>query len=50
MENRLPFLEELRDALAKTGRRIQKPLPLQLFGEQIQFVDDARYLGVSLEK
>jgi hypothetical protein len=35
---------------AKTVRSIQKPLPLQLFGEQIQFVDGARYLGVFLDK
>jgi len=34
----------------KTGRRIPKPLAVQLFGEPIQWVDDARYLGMTLEK
>ena len=29
----------------KTGRRIPKPRSVQLFGEPIQWVDDARYLG-----
>jgi hypothetical protein len=29
---------------AKTGRRIQQPRAVQLFGEPIQWVDDARYL------
>jgi hypothetical protein len=35
---------------AKTGRRIQRPEALQLFGELIQWVDEARYLGVALDK
>jgi len=35
---------------AKTGRRILKPRSVQLFGEPIQWVDDARYLGVTLDK
>ena len=35
---------------AETGRRIPKTRTVQLFGEPIQWVDDARYLGVTLEK
>jgi hypothetical protein len=35
---------------AKTGRRIWNPRAVQLFGEPMQWVDDARYLGVSLDK
>jgi hypothetical protein len=35
---------------AKTVRRIPKPRAVQLFGEPIQWVDDARYLGVTLDK
>jgi len=35
---------------AKTGRRIQNPRAVQLFGEPIQWVDVARYLGVTLDK
>jgi hypothetical protein len=35
---------------AKTGRRIPKPRAVQLFGKQIHRVDDARYLGVTLDK
>jgi hypothetical protein len=34
----------------KTGRRIRKPRAVQLFGEPIQWVDDATYLGVILDK
>jgi len=33
---------------AKAGRRIPKPRPAQLFGEPIQWVYTARYLGVPL--
>jgi hypothetical protein len=35
---------------AKTGRRIPKRRSVQLFGEPIQWVDDARYLGMTLDK
>jgi len=35
---------------AKTGRRIPKPRAVQLFGEPIEWVDDTRYLGVTLDK
>ena len=35
---------------AKTGRRIQNLRAVQLFGEPIQLVDVARYLGVTLDK
>ena len=35
---------------AKIGRRIPKPRSVQLFGEPIQWVDDARYLGLTLDK
>jgi hypothetical protein len=35
---------------AKTGRRIPKLRSVQFFGEPIQWVDDARYLGVYLAK
>ena len=35
---------------AKTGRRIPKPRAVQFFGEPIQWVDDARYLGATLDK
>jgi hypothetical protein len=34
---------------AKTGRRILKPRPVHLFGESIEWVDDVRYLGVTLD-
>ena len=34
---------------AKTRRRISKPRPIQLFGQQIYWVDTARYLGVTLD-
>jgi hypothetical protein len=34
---------------AKTTRCIQRPRPVQLFGEPIQWVDTARYLGVTLD-
>ena len=50
MEDRHQCLEELRDALTKTGRRIQNPRAVQLFGEPIQWVDVARCLGVTLHK
>jgi len=36
--------------LAKTGRRISKPRAVQFLGEPIQWADDARYLGVILNK
>ena len=36
--------------LAKTGRRISKPRAVQFFVEPIQWADDARYLGVILNK
>jgi hypothetical protein len=35
---------------AKTGRRILKPRPVQLFGEPVEWVDDARELGVTLDR
>jgi hypothetical protein len=35
---------------AKTGRRIQNPRTVQLFVEPIQWVDVARYHGVTLDK
>jgi len=35
---------------AKTGRCIPKPQAVQLFGEPIQWVDDVRYVGMSLDK
>jgi len=35
---------------AKTGRRIPKPRAVQLFGEPNEWVDDTRYLGVTLDK
>ena len=35
---------------AKTGRRISKSRAVELFGEPIQWVDDTRYLGVTLDK
>ena len=35
---------------AKTRRRIPKPRSVQLFGEPIQWVDDVRYLGMTLDK
>jgi hypothetical protein len=34
---------------AKTTRCIQRPSQVQLFGEPIQWVDTARYLGVTLD-
>jgi hypothetical protein len=34
---------------AKTTRRVQSPRPPQLFGEPIQWVETARYLGVTLD-
>ena len=33
---------------ARAGRRFTQPRPVMLFGEPIQFVDTARYLGVTL--
>jgi hypothetical protein len=33
----------------KAGRCIPKPQPVQLLGEQIQWVDTACYLGVNLD-
>jgi hypothetical protein len=49
------WLSEWRIAInvmlfAKAGRRISKPWPVQLFGEQIRCVDTARYLGATLDK
>jgi len=35
---------------AKAGRRNPNPRAVQLFGEPIQWVDDARYLEVTLDK
>jgi hypothetical protein len=35
---------------ARTGRRIPKPRAVQLFGEPFKWVDEARYLGVTLDK
>jgi hypothetical protein len=35
---------------AKTGRRIPKLRAVQLFGEPIEWVDGARYLGVTLDR
>jgi hypothetical protein len=35
---------------AKTGRRIPNPRAVQLFGESIEWVDDVRYLGMTLDK
>jgi hypothetical protein len=34
----------------KTGRRIPQPQPLRFFSEPIEWVDTARYLGVTLDK
>jgi hypothetical protein len=34
----------------KTGRRVPQPRPLRLFGEPIEWVNTARYLGVTLDK
>jgi hypothetical protein len=34
---------------AKAGKSIPKLRPVQLFGEPIQWVDTARYLGVTLD-
>jgi hypothetical protein len=36
--------------VAKTDRCIPKPRAVQLFGEPIEWVDDFRYLGVTLDK
>jgi hypothetical protein len=33
----------------KTALRIQKPRPVQFLGEPIQWVETARYLGVTLD-
>jgi hypothetical protein len=33
----------------KTTRCIQRPRPVQLFGEQIQWFDTARYLGLTVD-
>jgi hypothetical protein len=33
----------------KAARRIQKPRPVQFLGEPIQWVESARYLGVTLK-
>ena len=35
---------------AKTGRPFRKPRAVELFGEPIQLVEDARYLGVTHDK
>ena len=35
---------------ANTGRRIQKPRAVQLFGKPIQWVCNARYLAVALDE
>ena len=35
---------------AMAGRRIPKPRTVQLFGEPMQWVDTAHYLGVNLDK
>jgi len=35
---------------SKIGRRISKPRAVELFGEPIEWVDDNRYLGVTLDK
>jgi hypothetical protein len=37
-------------AMLFTGRRIQNPRPVALFGETIVWVDTACYLGVTLDK
>jgi hypothetical protein len=50
LEDRHQRLVKLRGDFAKTGRRIPKPRAVQLFGEPIQWVDDARYLGMTLDK
>jgi hypothetical protein len=34
----------------KTGKRVPQPRQLRLFGEPIEWVDTARYLGVTLDK
>ena len=34
---------------ARTGRRVPKPWVVQLFGEPIHWLDDARYLWVTLD-
>ena len=34
---------------ARAGRRFIQPRPVMLFGEPIQWVDTARYLGVTLD-
>jgi hypothetical protein len=34
----------------KNGRRIPQPRPLRFFGEPIEWVDTAHYLGVTLDK
>ena len=49
------WLSEWRIAItamlfAKAGRRISKPWPVQLLGKPIQWVDTARYLGMTLDK
>jgi hypothetical protein len=36
--------------LVRTGKRVPKPRSVHLFGEPIQWVDTARYLGVTLDK
>jgi hypothetical protein len=33
----------------KTTRHVQRPRPSQLFGEPIQWIETARYLGVNLD-
>jgi hypothetical protein len=35
--------------LVKTTKYIQRPRPVQLFGERIQWVDTPRYIGVTLD-
>jgi hypothetical protein len=33
----------------KTARSIQKPIPMQLIGQPMQWIETARYLGVTLD-
>jgi hypothetical protein len=49
------WLSEWRSAInamlfAKAGRRISTSRPVQFFGEPIQWVDTARYLGVTFDE
>jgi hypothetical protein len=34
---------------AKAGKRVHKPRPVQIFGEPIYWVDNTRYLGLTLD-